>query len=155
MQNNVAILHHLGLNFWNFFLNFFTNCPWLTNTVKGCKKVVSFYSGKLSEAIFKSKKCFWSSSWFSYTIIFWWFGPEPSRNSPALEFRLQIFLKIIHWIKRNNLFTTFYSVCESRTISKKFKKKFQKFNPGWCKIATLFCKKNYHNISSRTNFIKA
>jgi len=29
-------------------LNFIAKCPRLTNTVKGCKKVVSFYSGKLS-----------------------------------------------------------------------------------------------------------
>jgi hypothetical protein len=44
LQYNVAILFYLGLNFQNFFLNFFTNRPCLTNTVKGCKKVVSFYS---------------------------------------------------------------------------------------------------------------
>jgi hypothetical protein len=43
LQYNVAILYFLGLNFRIFFLNFFANCPRLTNTVNGCKKVVSFY----------------------------------------------------------------------------------------------------------------
>ena len=40
-------MYYLGLNF--------RNCPLLTNTVKGCKKVVSFYSGKLSNVLFKRK----------------------------------------------------------------------------------------------------
>jgi len=37
-------------------LNFFAKCPRLTNTEKGCKKVVSFYSGKLSNVLFQMKK---------------------------------------------------------------------------------------------------
>ena len=55
MQYNVAILQYLGLNFRIFFLNFFAKCPRLTNTVKACKKVVSFYSGKLSNVLFSEK----------------------------------------------------------------------------------------------------
>jgi hypothetical protein len=65
-----TILCYLGLNFRNFFLNFFTNFPRLTNTVKGCKKVISFYSGKLSNVLFKRKKCLSSSSWLSYLSRF-------------------------------------------------------------------------------------
>ena len=55
MQYNVAILYFLGLNFRIFFLNFFAKCPRLTNTVKGSKKVASFYSGKLSNVLFNEK----------------------------------------------------------------------------------------------------
>ena len=83
LQYNEAISYFLGLNFRNFFLNFFADCPWLTNTVKGRKKVVSCYSGKLSNVLFKCKKCFTSSSSFDYLRRFWTFA----RNSPALEFK--------------------------------------------------------------------
>ncbi len=43
------------VKFSNFFFEFFAKCPRLTNTVKGCKKVVSFYSGKLSNVLFNEK----------------------------------------------------------------------------------------------------
>jgi hypothetical protein len=36
-------------------LNFLAKCPRLTYTVKGCKNVVSFYSGKLSNVLFNEK----------------------------------------------------------------------------------------------------
>jgi hypothetical protein len=43
------------VKFLNFFFNYFANCPLLTNTVIGCIKVISFYSGKLSKVLCKRK----------------------------------------------------------------------------------------------------
>ena len=37
-------------------------------------------------------------------------------------------------------------------FANKFKKKIRKFNPRYCKKATLYCKKNYQNILSRIGF---
>ena len=84
---------------------FFAKCPWLTNTVKGCKKVVSFYSGQLSNVLLSEKN---ASAAISGLVT-----PEDFdlssgtlRHSPVLEFNLNK-LSYIHSLNKTK--QPFYS----------------------------------------------
>ena len=81
------------------------------------------------------------------------FRSEPSRHSPALEFKLKNLSYIYSLNKTKQPFTTFYSVVESRSICEKIQKKIRKFNPRKYKIATFYCEKIYQNVLSRIGFI--
>jgi hypothetical protein len=80
------------------------------------------------------------------------FHPEPSRHSPALEFKLKN-LSYIHSLNKTK--QPFYNLLQYfRVKVENSKKKIRKFNPRKYKIASLYCKKYYQNILSRTGFIK-
>jgi hypothetical protein len=79
-------------------LNFFANCLGLINTVKVCKKVVSLYSDKLSNVLFKRKNAS-AALPGSVTIEDFDLRPEPSLHSPALEFKLNN-LSYIHSLNK-------------------------------------------------------
>jgi hypothetical protein len=116
-------LYFLGLNFQNFFLNFFANCPRLTNTVKGCRKVVSFYSGKLSNVLYKRKKSLSSSFLVQLPEQILIFRPEPSRHSPALELKLKN-LSYIHSLNKTK--QPFYNLLQCFRVKDNLRKNSKK-----------------------------